>query len=227
MNDLVQVSVASYSSTLPRGLRCGEGRQIEGSWKRVGEWASLDPVPPIARYARTALLVWGGVSMAAVSGAALVYAHAGSEPESALHAIVLPSAAAAQAPAPGEPATAAAAETGAEIKAASETGMEPTVLAPSAPEPSAGAPARLVPSTKPLAVAALPVRPSIEAAAAEPLAEPPHEPVAEARLPRPRPDEALTDARIERQWRELRAARHAGYQPLRPRLYYRYGMAPL
>ena len=82
MDDIVHASGGTRPANALIALDrvdAGEVRpvQIEGSWRRIEPSPGPVPSAPLLRAARTALLVWGGVSLAAVSGAALVYAHGG------------------------------------------------------------------------------------------------------------------------------------------------------
>jgi hypothetical protein len=244
MDDIVRASggTGPKNALIPLDrLDPGEVRpvQIEGSWRRIDTLPSPAPRAPVVRAARTALLVWGGVSLAAVSGAALVYAHGGVpiEPEiSAETAAALP------------------------VKAAEIVAEVPPAAKPVrviALHPAAAAPA---PSLAPARVAKTP-SPRAPAAAAATFEEPPPEPVVlaaaipapssalssetaslpelptaaealettvEARLPRPRPKAPVATASIERQWDDLRASRRIGrHEAIRPRFLYRYGRAPL
>lgn len=212
--------------------------QIEGSWRRIDPSPSPAPYAPVARAARTALLVWGGVSLAAVSGAALVYAHGGVPIEPQIIAETA-------APLPVK---------AAEIVPEAPPAARPVRVIALHPAP--------VPPLPEIASAAVARDPSPRvAAAAAPIAEPPPEPVVlaaaipsaasalssetaslpelpaaaeapettvEARLPRPRPKAPVETASIERQWDELRASRRIGrHEAVRARFLYRHGRAPL
>ncbi len=212
--------------------------QIEGSWRRIGPSPSPAPYASVRRAARTALLVWGGVSLAVVSGAALVYAHGGLpiEPEISAETAPLP------------------------IQAAEI--VREVLPAPKPVRVIALHPARAAPTPEPAPALVVKVpNPRLPAAAAAPIVEPSPEPVVlaaaspaapsalssetaslpglpaaaeelgttvEARLPRPRPEAPVATASIERQWDELRASRRIGrHEAIRPRFLYRYGRAPL
>src|SRR5215207_11332031 len=81
MNELVRFSARraagapALSGPFPEGG--ASGREIEGSWTLVQPPRQVALLPSAARAARTALLAWGGISLAAISGAAVVYAHGG------------------------------------------------------------------------------------------------------------------------------------------------------
>ena len=210
--------------------------QIEGSWRRIELSPGPAPYASVARAARTALLVWGGVSLAAVSGAALVYAKGGGFAAE-------PAISAKPAPPP--------------IQAAEIVPEVPPAARPVRVIALHPAPVAPIPELAPAAVAKAP-SPRLPAAAAAPFVEPTPEPVVlaaaipsalsseiaslpelagaeeaqettiEARLPRPRPEAPAATASIERQWDELRASRRIGrHEAIRSRFLYRYGRAPL
>ena len=240
MDDIVHASggtrPANALIVLDR-VDAGEVRpvQIEGSWRRIDPSPSPVPFAPVARAARTALLVWGGVSLAAVSGAALVYAHGGVpiEPEIiAETAAPLPVKAAEivpEVPPAARPVRVIALHPAAAAPTPS-LDLASVAVAPSPPVPAAAAaprvetlpapvvPAAAIPLAVPSETASLPAK-----SAAEEL-----ETMVEARLPRPRPEAPVETASIERQWDELRASRRIGrHEAIRARFLYRYGRAPL
>src|SRR5688572_23992994 len=81
MNELVRFSAQHAAGApallgpFPQGT--ASGHEIEGSWTLVEPSRQVALLPSVARAARTALLAWGGLSLAAISGAAVVYAHGG------------------------------------------------------------------------------------------------------------------------------------------------------
>jgi hypothetical protein len=242
MDDIVHASggtgPANALIVLDR-VDAGEVRpvQIEGSWRRIDPSPSPVPFAPVARAARTALLVWGGVSLAAISSAALVYAHgSGLSTEPAISAEVAAPPAiraadiATEVPPASRPVRVIALYPAAAAPAP-QLAPAPVAVAPSPPVPAAAAapraetlpapvvPAAAIPLAVPSETASLP---GLPAAAEAP------ETTVEARLPRPRPEAPLATASIERQWDELRASRRIGrHEAIRARFPYRYGRAPL
>jgi hypothetical protein len=183
------------------------------------------------------LLVWGGVSLAAISGAALVYAHGGLPTEPVSSAVATPrqiqAAEIVPEVLPGarpvrvialHPATAAPAPAlaSAPVAKASSARLSAAAAAPIVePPPEPVILAAAIPSALSSETASLPEMPAADEA---------QETTIEARLPRPRPEasaEPVETASIERQWANLRAARFGRSDPMRARLLYRYRMAPL
>ena len=178
MNELVRFSARRAAAAPALFGPFPEGRasphEIEGSWTRVEPPRQLALFPSVAGAARTALLVWGGISLAAVSGAAVVYAHGGFDDEGV--AIEKAGAAPRQAVAAVAPQSAVTAV--------------------------AQKPVRFIETPrasieKPVTLAALPV-PAIPSPALLPAAEIPAAQAApaEARLPKPRPEPPLVTASI-------------------------------
>ena len=190
-------------------------------------------LPSVARAARTALLAWGGISLAAISGAAVVYAHGGFGGQ------VVAIEEAEPAPAPQQVVAAAAPQLS---------------VAAVAPQQPVAAPAqkrvRIIETTRtpierPVTVAALPAPavPSPAAVAAQEILAAQPEPL-EARLPKPRPEPPLVTASIPQVRSEpvakpstapvaapstapravniRRPVYVGGYPVQRPRYYYRY-----
>jgi len=208
--------------------------QIEGSWRRIEPSPSAAPYASMARAVRTALLVWGGVSLAAVSGAALVYAKGGgfsTEPVTSAEAAAPPIQASEivlEVP-PAAKSVRVIALYPAVAAPAPEIAPAPVAEAPSPPQSVAVLPPRVEPLSEPSVVAAANPSPGpSETAALAALAAEEPETTVEARLPRPRPEAPVATASIERQWDELRASRRIGRQEaVRARFLYRYGRAPL
>ena len=85
MNEFVRFSARRAAAAPEFFGPFPEGRaslhEIEGSWTRVEPARQLALFPSVARATRTALLVRGGILLAAVNGAAVVYAHGGFDDE--------------------------------------------------------------------------------------------------------------------------------------------------
>lgn len=247
MNDLVIVSGAQPpDSLLPTPVPANETAARPPGIARCGLLAR------IAAAAQAALMVWGGISLAGVALAAVVYGQGdyGSPVGSAdgisrpLQVAAAPPAVkkvnAAPNPVESAPASQPPMESAAMLRpgegGASPTPVETTGITP---EPASGGAESPDPTTVIAASdAAAVLRVLEDSAASEPGAsvsptpsadDPPsavEPPIVDARLPRPRPDEPLVTGSIEppHSASPPRPARRHGYWP---RFAYRYRMAPL
>ena len=186
MNEFVRFSARRAAAAPAFFGPFPEGRaslhEIEGSWTRVEPPRQLALFPSVARAARTALLVWGGISLAAVSGAAVVYAHGGFDDEGV--AIEKAEAAPRQAVAAVAPQSAVTAVARKPVRF-----IETPRASIETPVTLAALPVPAIPSVAP----APPPAAEIPAAQAAP---------AEARLPKPRPEPPLVTASIPKLPRE-------------------------